>query len=343
MKKALFPLVLAGIAGITTFTSCQKNYNALGSVNTPQSIDQLFSGLRSVPQNFVVPAGAESVVYAAQGTKMHFYANSFKDENGNIITSGTVDVHVVEMYKTGDMIANRATTMANGQILQSGGQINISATQNGKPVYANSYGLGFKHSNTSSTPMALFYGATNNNAAIATWTQSDTTHHGTLAGGTAMDTAVTHTSSMYVFDSCTNFTWANCDWFYSSDSAETSVSVILPDSTFNESNTQMYLVLPNVTRWGNPFDTFKAVMSNVETGLGKGSYSATTHTMNLISENKTNIVPSGMNYQLVVMTIKNGVWYYYEQDGIIPHNGLIATATMTQVTQQDVKAKLEAL
>ena len=346
MKKAIFPIALLAIAAIAFIASCKKSHNATVTAGTP-SLNQLFAGLRSTPQNFSVTAGRDTVVYGSKGTKLHFYANSFQNAAGAIITSGTVYLSLIEMYKPGDMIANRATTMANGQILQSGGQITMTATMNGQPVYANKYGIGFQHSNQSYAPMSLFYGSTGNADSTTTWTQGDTTKQGNIADGTITDTAgvggtFTATSYFY-FDTCTSFTWANCDWFYANDSPQTTVSAILPDTSFNAANTQLYLVLPNVNRWGVTADTFTAVLSTAEPYLGSGSYNAATKTMKLISEGQTNIVPAGLNYKLVVIANKNGQFYYYEQSGIIPHNGLVATVALATDTQGDIIARLQGL
>ena len=342
MKKAIFPVALLAIIAIALIVSCKKTNNS--QIAGTQSLNQLFAGLRSAPQNFSVTAGRDTVVYGNKGTKLHFYTNSFQDATGTIITSGTIYLSLIEMYKPGDMIANRATTMANGQILQSGGQITMTATMNGQPVYANKYGIGFQHSNQSYAPMALFYGSTGNADSTTTWTQSDSNRQGNVVVGTKPDTTGSSGSTNYFsFDTCTNFTWANCDWFYTNDSPKVSVSAILPDSSFNAANTQMYLVLPNVNQWSGTADTFTAVLGTAEPYLGSGGYNATTNTLKLISEGNTNIVPAGLNYKLIIIANKSGQFYYYEQSGIMPHNGLVATAAMATDTQQDIKDRLAGL
>ena len=279
---------------------------------------------------------------------MHFYTNSFKTAAGAIITSGTINLQLVEMYKPGDMIANRATTMANGRILQSGGQVNIIATMNGETVYANKYGIAFKHGTTSSAPMALFYGATANADSIATWAQADTSMVGTVASGANIDTlgsgggGGSSYAPVFNFDTCTNFTWANCDWFYDNDSPKTTVSVILPDTTFNPGNTQLFLVLPNVNRWGITTDTFNAVMSN-DGGYGSTGYNAATRTLSILSEGNTTIAPAGLKYELVAITNKGGKYYYWQTSGVVPHNGLNLNAALAPDTESDILARLSGL
>ena len=258
-----------------------------------------------------------------------FYPNSFKDANGNIITSGNVSVKLTEMYHPGDMIANRATTMAGGKVLMSGGQINMTASMNGHEVFANKYGVQFLQPAASSAPMSLFYGSTNNTNNMATWTNGgDTAKNGTMAWGTGTSGG----QSFYIFDSCSNFGWTNCDAFGYTDSPKTSVSVVLPDGSFTPTNTQVYLVLPDT----------KTVMSTVEPGLGGESYDAKTNTINIISERQTDIVPVGVNYKLVVIAKKNGSYYYFESAGTVTP-ALKQPATMVAKTNQQIVALLGAL
>lgn len=237
--------------------------------------------------------------------------------------------------------------MANGQILQSNGEVNISATMNGQPVYVNKYGIGFIQSNPSVQVMSLFYGTTNNADSVATWTVTDTSLSGTQSSG--LDSTVlsedgalinVNISNYYgrpwvgcVFDSSSSLAYTNCDAFYNNDSPKTSVSVVVPDTSFNPSNTEVYLILPSIN----------CAMSTVEPELGGVDYDQATNTINIVSESKTLIVPAGMNYELVVMTNKNGIYYYYKTSGIIPHSGLNVTASMTQQTQSYISTQLQGL
>jgi hypothetical protein len=86
-----------------------------------------------------------------------------------------------------------------------------------------------------------------------------------------------------------------------------------------------------------------AVISNAEPELGNASYNAATKTMNLISEGNTGIVPAGLNYELVVIANKNGTYYYYEQKGTIPHNGLLVNTPLTSDSQGDIISRLQEL
>jgi len=341
MRKIFLPVTFLGLA-IIVVLSCRKTQNNVSSSISVTSLNQLFSALRSTPQSLNVIAGRDTIVFGASGTMLHFYSNSFKDAGGSTITSGIVNLQLVEMYNSGDMICNRATTLANGNLLTSGGQVHITATMNGQGVYVNTYGVGFIHTNKPLPGvMTLFYGNTNNGDSVANWNVSDTTKRGNVAE--LFDTAAAIHSPIsisygrtwvgYVFDSASSLEYTNCDAFYFSDSPKVSVSVIMPDNTFTASNTQVYLVLPDIN----------CAMSTVEPQLGSASYDAATNTIKLVSESQTNIVPEGMKYELIVVANKNSQYYFYKQSGIIPQNGLAITATMNTDTQADIKSQLSTL
>ena len=343
MKKAIisfFFICCVAVIAVIVIVSCNKSYN---SQSGAQSLNQLFAALRTTPQSVTVVAGRDTVIKCAKGTVLHFYSNTFKDANGNILTGCAINLQIVEMYRAADMVCNRATTMtADGQLLQSGGQVNITATMNGQEVYPNTYGIAFKHSVPSSSPMSLFYGGSGSPDSVITWTQSSSGAPGTSSTGTT-DSLAFWASSLpyYSFDSCTVFHWANCDWFHSDDSPRVAVSVILPDNTFNPKNTELYLMLPFISSEGSVQDTVVAVLAD-----DSYSYSNATNTIFMGSDGAGNAltpVPAGLHYELIVITNKNGSYSYYEQSGIIPHSGLVVTAAMSAQSPGDIALKLQGM
>jgi hypothetical protein len=285
-----------------------------------KNLNKLFSALKSTPQSFTVTAGTYRTVVGAAGTILKFYPNSFKDASGTIITSGTITIKLTEMYKPGQMIANRATTTANGELLRSGGQVYISATKSGSEVYANKYGIAFEQPGSSGQPMNLFYGNTNNADSVTTWTAADTTKAGVAVSGTVVDSF----SFRYEFDSCTDFRWVNCDYFYRvSAGSLTNISVVVPDTSFNYSNTQVFLVFPT---------------ENIATYLG--SYDFGTHAFSLQASYK---IPIGSGITLVAITNKNGVYYFYKQTGITVSSNMTLNATMISQTLTTILSQLSTL
>jgi hypothetical protein len=224
-RLIVFVALIVAVAG-----ACSKKYNnpnnvepnvvnpfggPPGSLTPGSQLNKLFKDLRSVPERQCVTAGVSQTVTFKKGTKLIFYPNSFKDKAGNIITSGTVCLEVTEMYKPGDMIANRATTMSDEGILQSGGQVYIKATKNGEEVFANKYGIAYLQPAPSEQPMNLYYGDRSNSDSLVIWTSANIS----LAGTSTTKTTKTSDSvglgylypMHYVFDSCSKLQFINCD------------------------------------------------------------------------------------------------------------------------------------
>ena len=322
MKKALLSIVLLCSIVVMLIVSCTKSYNK----GTPtQSLNQLFSGLRPTPQSLSVTAGRDTVIFGADSTMLHFYTNSFLDANNNIITSGTINLQLVEMYKPGDYIANRTSTISNNTILTSGGEINITATMNGQTITANRYGVGFKQPGSSSDTMALFYGTSNTPDSVVTWNIGNINLvGGGITYGTINDTGIT--TYNYIFDSCTGFNTVNCDYFgkfATLGSQWTDASVIVPNANFNGSNTEIFLMFPSY-KVSVPIGLYNSATN---------SFSINYHGMQ---------VPVGLSYELVVITNNNGNYYYYETSGTTT-SGMSVTVAPAPDSEGDIIARLAGL
>lgn len=315
----MLSFALLCFVAIISITACSKKEND-SSPSDKTKLNSLFAAFRSAPQQLTVTAGTYQTVKGAKGTKLTFYPHSFKDENGNTITSGTINLQLVEMYKPGDMIANRATTQYKDDILESGGQIHLTASQNGKPVYAGKYGIGY--GNASSKPgMALFPGNTNNEDSLVTWTDPLASVGSFCVTGT-YDTAMM--GLIYKFDSSTKFGWINCDRFYSYTGAKTKVSLTTGDKKLDASNTQVLIVLPSLNSVA-AMRSYDAGSRRFELG---GSY----------------MLPEGLTAHFIVMGNKNGTYYYYEKlNQTITTNMEIDAKDITTRSIDYIKERLSAL
>ncbi len=332
MKRAFFLSLLALTTGLIVSSnfSCTKSYDSTGAP-TKQSLNQLFSDLKSTPEHFEVTAGIDTLITGQGGTKLRFYPTSFKDASGQIITSGKVDVDLVEMYKFGDMIANRATTTTKGGMLMSGGQLFISATQNGQQVSANKYGVAFKQGAASAQEMQLFYGNTNNIDSVVKWEEHHDTaaQNGTTSSGTSSDNYnfnVLNNGHYYCFDTCFKFSWINCDFLWDTAHGQlTTVSAVLPDTSFSPANTQLYLII---------HDSRSII-------LLRGEYDVTTNTVSLNDDG--NKIPVGKQYTIVGIAKKQEQHLYYSEKSGISVPTQKDTLTFKQSTLQEVKNKLAGL
>jgi hypothetical protein len=319
MKSTFSSLLPLLFIALIVIISCKKN-SSTGDINTTTK-NQLFAGLKSAPQTITINAGRDTVVYAAGGTMLHFYTYSFLDANKNIIKSGVVNLQIVEMSTPGTMALNRATTTTtDGAQLQSGGQFSMAAFMGTTEISANKFGVGFKQPKASSQPMNLFYGNNNNTDSLTKWTVSDTTKKGTQAKGTTTDSTRSKTNPdfFYIFDTCSNYIFWNCDYY--AGNPTTSLSVTFPDNTFNSNNTDIYAIFPSYNIV-TPLDEFLNSTNNFT-----GKY----------------LMPVGEKYELVIVSNKNGTLYYYSQSGTVTDNMTIH-ATMVVETLGDIIARMKGL
>ena len=328
MKRIYLVMALFCTTAVIVAISCKKKKTTTTYDST--NLNKLFSDLKTAPQSFTVQAGRDTVIVGHDSTLIRFYPNSFKDAAGNIITSGTINIDLVEMYKSGDMVLNRTVTAtADAQLLKSAGQVNIKAVMNGKEVFANKYGLGFKQPGSSADKMALFYGGNDNEDSVVTWTSSDTKLEENTTTVNPLDTGAGFPfrgGYYYLFDSCGQFDLVNCDRLYDPKVKNTTASIIMPDATFNPSNTQVYIILPA---------TNSATM-----GDERQEYNSDRYTFKI--GNHGNLVPIGMDYIIVVIANKDGTFYFDMKKGVIT-DGLSVKMDMAVETRGDIKARMAAI
>ena len=320
MKNLLLFSTLFAALCISLVLACGKKLTPTSGPTTTWT-----SSLHYTPQTFAITAGRDTIVMGKDSTVLHFYPNSFMTSTGNIITTGSINIQLIEMYSPGAMIANGATTATtDGSLLNSGGQVYIKASMNGQEVFANKYGLGFRQPGSSTTPMEIFYGSTGNADSAVKWTVSDTTKTGTTAAGTSTDSSAStttnpHPNFMYIFDSCTSFSWINCDQF-SGNGAQDKIFFQVPDATYTSANTIVFFVLPGT--------------NSVE----KGEYSGDGKF--LIAHIAGNVA-----YKAVGITNKNNSYYYWEQTGTTTNDHSVITVPMAMApeTLGDIITRLHGL
>jgi len=354
MNRTQNVLLLTGIFAVLSLTACRKPNNSRtandpyvpanpngqppvtypGSGAASATLRSLFKELRSTPQTLTTTAGISSTIYGTKGTRITFYPNSFKDASGNIITSGTIVIKLTEMLTPGAMIADNATTQTTtGDILRSGGQVKIEASKDGQAVYANKYSISFKQPVPSSQPMDLYFGNRNNSDSVVQWRPIDTTTTGatgTIATGTTTDSTAGgggggSSSSYYIFDSCTDFIYINCDRLYSVPGPRTDVHFVMPDTSFNTYNTTIYLIFSDL---------------NSVARVDPYYYEKSTKSFSL----KYYTLPVGYTMTVITLCKKtNGTYYFSEQNGLTITDAMSINIPMTEKTLDFIKTRLGEL
>jgi len=131
---------------------------------------------------------------------------------------------------------------------------------------------------------------------------------------------------MYIFDSCTNVGFTNCDFFWlngSDTTATTNISIITPDTSYNSTNTEIFLYFPRY-----------------KTNILVNIYNDTTHTFSLLEGYRG--VPIGYPYECIVVTAKNGNYYFYQTSGNIT-KGMSLNANMVQTTYSNIQTQLKGM
>ena len=315
--------------------SCKKpNNNTTPKINDPivdpvvvntdkSNLKRLFASFDTAPQYYTVITGTEVNITGEKGTRIRFYDSSFKDSAGNYLLNDTLNVTMTEIYTPGDMIANGiVATTGNDKLLTSRGQAYLKVTRKGKEVFANRFGIDFWQSAPSAQKTAIHYGTAANADSLVNWTMVDTVRYiGNTAANTLFDSAF---GSFYVFDSCPRFNWLSCGYPISSSNAVTNINITVPDTTFNPSNTRLFIYFPDM----KSLHAFKY-------------FDAATRTFNLGTS--ASWIPINWNATLVIMASKNGQFYYYEQKKITTALGQSFTPSILPQSATYIADKLKGL
>lgn len=355
MKK-LYVITIAVLLATLAISACRKKENGTGIIKTQPTttnptntytgfaeINSLIGSLKPAAQTFGVTAGIRQTIVTVKGSRLIFYPNSFKDAAGNIITSGTIDISVIEMSTAGEMIGSGALPVTTtGQLLISGGEMQITAKKDGQEVFANKYGVCFKQAAATTQPMNLYLGTTAADSTTS-WTLGGSTTGMYTSGTSALasdstivsidtttvfdTTTSTYTyvytptytydySFFHVFDSCTDFGMINCDYF-SGVSGLTNVNISITNDSASYYDTKAYVVIPSINSAMRAFNT-----------------SAGCRASN---------IPAGTIVDVVVVSYHSGRYYYARQSGITVTAGAIQYVNLTEHTRDYVVAALTAL
>lgn len=319
MKKLILSLLVIAAFGMI---ACKKNE----VVPAPQQTSELNSffddNLDDAKQNFSINTSIPNTFTGINGVVINIPANSFINSNGELIT-GIVDIELIEVLDVSDMVSLNKTTTSNADILVSGGQIKLTATQNSNQVLLlpnMAIEVSIPTTNVDQQ-MALFVGTENSNGDV-NWASSigDATQQDsiiivsdTLGGGNGW-------SDYYSFDfNNDSLGWINCDYFWNNPAPITNVIAQL-DTVYNMSNTVCYLAFPGI---------------NSLMGMS-GNYSVNA------GDFTANNVPSGSVVTFVCISEINGQYYSAFVNSTIVMNH-IENITMSQTTLANIQTAISNL
>lgn len=314
MKKIILSLLVLTTLGTI---GCKKHETVPAPVPTT-NLDSYFENKETnAKQYFTVNSTASNSFTGNNGVVVGVPAHSFVYSNGDSVI-GSVDFELMEILDVSDMVSLKKTTRSDNEILVSGGQIKLLASQNSSQVFlAPGKALQISIPTTNPDPqMELFVGNENASGDV-NWLPSvvDTAQQDTLV-------IVTDTSSIgyYNFDFNTDsLGWINCDYFWNVSAPETTVAAHLP-AEHDHTNTSCFLVFPNIN---------SVISLYHNTGSSDGIFS-------------TSYIPTGQTVIFVCISEIDGQFYSAFVNSTIGVDH-VENINMTTTTEADLQAAIDNL
>lgn len=322
MKKLSFIYVL--LAGALVISSCKKEEpidnggltaNDTTSNGTPSGSDLnafVNNNIANATQTFTIDASNPALITGAKGTKIQFYNGQFQTMSGDAVTSGNIDIALIEIFDKKDMILLNKQTLGEHQdgtkeVLISGGEFKITASQNGQPLQltnGSSYEVTVPAPNGVNPNMELFTGDNSSDTMI--WTEVDSS-------------SIWGQGNEYncFFD---NLNWVNCDYFMDYGVQMSDIQIEMPNG-FNNTNCLLYLY----------FDNENAV-TNIYSYQGSGVFSLGNYQ-----------VPVGIDVHIVAYAMINNTVHSAIVPVTVTNNHYEVIPSLDPTTQSQFETDLQNL
>jgi hypothetical protein len=225
MKQFFIALGVIGMLG--TIASCKKdknnNNNNAGSYT---SLKQALSTVAPAPKTVTIDAATGGSFYGNSGTRYVFPANAFLDGNNTLVT-GNVQITATEYLNKSSMIFSNVTPYTTSGSLYSGGEINVTATQNGNTLHMNymTFQANMPQAGTPVAGMSLFLGTVTDTAVV--WNLPKTNHD------SVQSTIVYNGDTIAILSDSLNY--CNADQFLTNPDYQTfTVVPSIPGVTIND-------------------------------------------------------------------------------------------------------------
>lgn len=117
----------------------------------------LLEKLEKKEETFLINTQRDTILEGKEGTLIYLEKESFHDSGFNLITD-SIQISLVELYQTKDIISQSISMLAGEKILETGGMINLSARSNGKDLQLTKDVVVHFPKNKNEENMNLFYG-----------------------------------------------------------------------------------------------------------------------------------------------------------------------------------------
>ena len=205
-----------------------ETFNSLNDFLTTNEVE---------PETFLVTAQTGGSFTTDAGSKINVPANAFTDPAGNLVT-GAVTLSMNDIFTTKEMIFSRVFPISYGQLLNSGGEFQLVATQNGTPLNV-APGQRVEVIIPAQAPpqnMELFFGNGDPMADSLNWDPADTTSASGFTFNSADDTYELQLDELG---------WANIDAFVPNPTYFDVTFDLVGVTGLDASNTTAYAVFDN--------------------------------------------------------------------------------------------------
>ncbi|GAB2951454.1 hypothetical protein GCM10027048_15550 [Hymenobacter coalescens] len=322
MKTNLLFSLLA--AGALLVTACKKDADVIDckpETDESKSIINTFVRAHSAPvQTFTLnPApSATAIVTTAKGTRISVPAGTFVMPDGTTPVNGPVQLTVREITRKSDMVLSAMPTMSYGQILVSGGQYYLRATQNNVRLRMKRtarIAISVPSPTAPDPDMGLFFGQVDDSSRTFNWMpqQWQPQNPSTIRTDSAAQ-------GVFRYDIRLNndsLGWVNIDR-YMNLNPTTQVKVNIPNTDVSYENTLAFLV----------FDNFNSV---AQIHVPPGG--------NILS---IFYIPVGQRVTAVVIRQVGGQYYFGKQTATVVANQQY-TPTLRALTETELVAEIQQL
>lgn len=290
LSRILVPAAMVAIG--LSMSNCSEQRVEQNDYDSP---NEFMMNNRPEEQTFVLDTGGQGPIIGNQGTRLWMDSSIFMFPGGGDV-SYPIIIKLVELYTPKDMMLYAMPTVAQGNLLVTGGELRVRAFKDDVELVLkpNRFYRALAPTTVSDPNMGLFLGQESGD--IVDWTE--TTDFVTDSLG---------------LDSATNFYdifvpqmgWINCDYFYGSD----------PDSLTTITFTSEDDVLDNVMKFLY-FDNIQSVMQ--------------------VYGNTSGMVPIGASVKSLCFALgsSGGMYYHMEEFNVVANDTV--QVTMQEISEADL-------
>jgi len=153
-KQVIYIVLLFSVL----LASCNLDTVKIKPLEHLASVDRLLSNISEGPQKLLATSQESTLVFGKKGTVIHLDPSKLETIDGSPF-GDQIEIELLEMTKSQDMLLNNAPTTSNGRLLVTGGAYYLNMTSDGKQLkMKEGQGLDVEFPKLSNEEMGLFLG-----------------------------------------------------------------------------------------------------------------------------------------------------------------------------------------